>query len=822
MQSHPSERGPWTVEEHIRASFRPLKRASLLIGAALLVDAAPAWAVDECGPPPPPGQPIVCPAGEYPNGVRLFTNSGSEVRLEPGFISRNSSGIFGVIGLRVVGPVNTLFDVRDPQGGRALIVDAQGPTFVHIDDVTVTATAPQFAGGVSVTGSSSAVLIADSVVARGSSAVHVVELFPPPFFPPLPPPTGAEARVNSASTTGDSAPGIIAFSQQGGSVIDSGTVATSGGASPGITSIGTFSTVRSGTVTTAGVNSAGIISLASGGDVSIVSANIVTQGGNSPGIRAASGSGAVVISAGNVSVAGSGSHAIDVDTPATSSVSIGGLVQSGQGFAVRAAGGPATVNILAGGTLRGRIELTAGADRINNAGTFDAIGSSAFGAGADQFTNGPAASVRAVSGAAVFGGLEGFANSGLIDLSDGATGDSLTLGGAYTGADGARLRVDVDFAAGTADRLITGAATGSTRVEFQAIGGGFGSGIIIVDAAAGSSPTAFALAPGSDSPYLRAQLRFDAANNDFLLDRLPRGPVFETSRFAGMATRLWYESADAVAAQLDTARDGRGGRGIGLWLQGWSGESESESLQSFGAETFDVSFEQDFQGLQGGVDFQTEAVSVGLTAGAGRSDAAFEATGNPVDMDVRNIGAYVQGRTGPFFFNGLAKFDWAELEIAPGAGLGASFDADQFGIQANAGVRLGFGSAFAEPSVGLSWVRSEVEGFASGSATVGPGTGESLRARAGLRVGARVPLGAGEFLPFVAANAYEELDGRNSSDFSFGGTLRLLDEPPGTRAQAAAGASFIAGSFEAFIRGEMDLSGGSDSKAVRAGARIRF
>jgi hypothetical protein len=821
MQSRPSQRFLSIPAERTRSGSRLLKRASLLVGTALLVDAAPAWAVGECGPPPPPGQPVVCPAGEYPDGVTIFTTSNNEVRLEPGFISRDTSGIFGILSQRVVGPVNTLFDVRDPQGGRGLIVSAQGPTFVHIDDVSVTGTVVQPAGGVTVTGSSSAVLIADNVVARGISGVHVIELFPPPFFPPLPTPTGAEARVNSVTTTGDSAPGVIASSQQSGSFVESGTVATSGAGSPGITSIGSFSTIRSGTVTTAGANSAGIIAAVTPGQVDIVSANIVTQGTNSPGIRASSGAGVVIVSVGNVSVAGSGSNAIDVDTPAASRMSIGGLVQSAQGLAVRASGGPATVNILGGGTLRGRIELAAGADRVNNAGTFDAIGSSAFGAGADLFDNGPGGIVRAVNGAASFAGLESFANSGLIDLADGATGDSLALGGAYAGTGGARLRVDVDFAANSADRLTTGAATGSTRVEVQSVGG-FGSGILIVDAAAGTSPTAFALAPGSDSPYLRAQLRFDAANNDFLLDQLPRTPVFETARFAGMATNLWYESADAVAAQLDTMRDGRGGRGIGLWLQGWTGETESDGLQSFGGETFDVSFNQDFQGLQGGLDFQTGSVAIGITAGAGRSDADFKATGDPVDMKVRNIGAYLQGRSGPAFFNALAKFDWAELEIAPGAGLGASFDSDQFGIQANAGVRLGSGGVFAEPSLGLSWVRSDVEAFDSGPAAVGPGRGESLRARAGLRVGTSLPLGGGTLLPFVAANAYEELDGENSSDFTLGETLRLVDERPGTRGRAAAGVSFAAGRFEAFVRGEMDFHGGSDSKSVRAGARLRF
>jgi hypothetical protein len=506
-----------------------------------------------------------------------------------------------------------------------------------------------------------------------------------------------------------------------------------------------------------------------------------------------------------------------------STVTISGLVRSQEGFALRAEGGPSTATILPGATLRGRVSLTGGADRINSSGTFDAIGTSQFGAGADLFENNAAGTVRSVNGAATFAGLETFSNRGTIEMRDDAANDSLTLPGAYVGAGGARLGLDVDFAAGTADRLVTGAATGATQIEIRGTGGDFTSGILLVDAGTGTSPTAFSLAPGGDTAYLRRDLRFDAANNDFLLVQMPGAAVFETARFGGMASQLWYESADAVAAQLDTVRDGRSGRGMGLWLQGWTGERERAGSQTLaGAGTFDVSFEQAFQGLQGGFDFQAGSAVFGITGGAGRSDAVFAATGDPVDMSVKNVGLYAQVGAGPFFFNALAKRDWAELEIAPGAGLGAEFDADLFGVQANAGLRLGFGALYAEPSVGLSWVQADLDSFESGPAIVDPGDVDSLRARAGLRVGARVPMAGGTLLPFAAVNLYEELGDGNETEFTLGETLRLFDEPGGARGQAAAGISFVAAGFEAFVRGETDFSGGADARAVRAGARLRF
>ena len=644
-------------------------------------------------------------------------------------------------------------------------------------------------------------------------------------------------RVSSQTieTSGPSSNGMFIRAFGGSILVDSDRIRTSDNSATGIVALtsgnGNIS-INARQIATAGFDSFGILASAGTGTVTLTSSgDITTTGASAPGLSAES-RGAVVVTAANVSASGSNSDAIAVKG-GTSLVTIGGLVQSSQGMAVRGQGGlrqsfgpggPVTINILASGTVQGRVSLTGNADRIDNSGLFNAIGTSQFGDGTDLFDNAAGAVVRSVNGAATFAGLESFANRGVVDLRDGAVGDSLALPGAYTGAGAARLGLDVDLAAGTADRLITGAATGSTTIDLRVVGGGgtFTAGILLVDAGAGTSPTAFSLAAGGESPYLRRDLRFDAANNDFLLVQGPGQAVFETARFGAMAGQLWYESADAVAAQLDTQRDGRRGRDPALWLQGWTGERERSGVQTFGTDTFDVSFEQDFQGLQGGLDFQAGSAVFGITGGAGRSDAVFAVTGNPVDMEVKNIGLYAQGRAGPLFFNALAKRDWAELEIAPGAGLGAEFDADLFGVQANAGLRLDFGTVFAEPSVGLSWMQADLDSFESGPATVDPGDVDSLRARAGLRAGAKLPLGGGTLLPFAAVDVYEELGDDNETDFTLGETLRLFDEPAGTRGQAAAGLSFVASGFEAFVRGEMDFSGDADAKAVRAGARLRF
>jgi hypothetical protein len=741
--------------------------------------------------------------GNNSNGIFA---SGSSVNVNSGSVTTSGRSV-GIDVSTSTGSINVTSDSVVTQGAGSAFQEGAG-IYAHgstgkisVSAGTVTTTGTQ-AFGVYAT-SAGDISVASNMIAttgRLANAIYAVS-------------NGGSIAVAAGgplSTMGDSATGVVTFI-----------------AGPGSTS------VKTGSITTKGFDSYGVIATSVGtGAIDVTGdGTIVTTGASSPGISAES-NGGVTVSANNISTTGANSDAIAVKG-STSTVTIRGVVQSSQGFAIRGEGGlrqnsgpggPVTATILAGGTLRGRVILTGGADRINNNGTFDAIGTSQFGAGSDLFENNAGATAQSVNGAATFAGLETFSNRGTVEMRDDAANDSLILPGAYVGAGGARLGLDVDFAAGTADRLVTGAATGSTLIEVRPIGSGTltTSGILLVDAGAGTSPTAFALSPGADSAYLRSTLRFDAANNDFLLDRTVGPAIFETARFGAMASQLWYESADAVAAELDTERDGARRHGAALWLEGWTGEREREGTQTFaGAGTFDVSFDQDFQGLQGGLDFQSGRFVAGITAGTGRSDAAF-VSGNPVDMKVSNLGLYGQLRAGPLYFNALAKRDWAQLEIDPGAGLGAEFDADLFGVQLNVGLRLGSGAVYAEPSVGLSWVKADLDSFESGPARVAPGSADSLRARAGLRVGANLPVGGGTLHPFAAVNVFEELGHDNETDFTLGETLHLFDEPAGTRGQAAAGLSFATAGFEAFVRGEMDFSGDSDARALRAGARLRF
>lgn len=650
--------------------------------------------------------------------------------------------------------------------------------------------------------------------------------------------TTVTVTSTTVTTTGAGSTGILAVAAAPGEETDPDADAAGGisilAVGPGGTS------VTSGSVTTTGANSPGIEAHSALGDTEVISTGTVsTSGADSPGILASSDTGFVTVDANAVTAAGAGSNAIDIDSATSTSVTIRGLVQSGQALALQADGGAATVAIVAGGTLRGRVDLTDNADTLNNAGVFDAIGTSQFGAGSDLFGNAAGATVRSVNGAATLAGLETFNNSGLVEMRDGAVGDSLSVSGTFAGQAGSTLGLDVDFAAGTADRLIVGgAATGSTTINVQGTGNpfAFNPDILVVDAGAGTQANAFTLAGAVSSPYIGTSLRFDPAAFNFFIVSGPNQPVFETVKIGGIVSSLWYKSADAVDAQLQTSRDGgeespgdalRGESGAGIWVQAMTGKTDREAVQSFTiggtSASFDLSYEEEFQGLQGGVELGAGPLRFGVTGGFGEGDAVFDVTGNRVEFDVKNIGAYAVLRSGGLWANGLVKMDWIDLTTEPGAGLSARFDARSFGAMVNLGYRAELGLFFVEPSAGIAWVKTDIDSYQSGGATVDFDDAESLRAQAGLRVGASFGVGESATLtPYVGVRAFDELRDGNTNRFTLGATLPLADDSPGTHGRAEAGFSLRAGNLEAFVRGELDFAGDTEGKSIRGGVRLRF
>ena len=668
----------------------------------------------------------------------------------------------------------------------------------------------------------------------------------------------ASVTSTTVSTTGANAIGI--YAQGGGTVVVSSTTVTTTGAG----SIGIFAretggpggggasisggaavlgpnggiTITAGNTTTSGAGAHGIDALAAGGDVEVTSTGALsTSGANANGVNAVSQNGFVTVDVNNVSVTGAGGTGLFVNAATTSTITVRGLLLAANGFEINADGGASTVNTTASGIIRGAVDLTGNADRVNNAGTFDAIGTSQFGAGTDVFNN--SGLVTSFNGAAVFAGLETFNNTGRVDMRDSAVGDTLNVTGAYVGSGASRLQLDANNQIRVADVLITGAATGSTTLDVNLVAPPVFDliGTLVVDASTGTSSTAFTLGAVSQSnPYVRLGLLFDAPNNNFLLVAGPDQPVFESVMTGEALINFWYNSADAVTSQLDTTRDGNnapsggnlaGGGRFGGWVQLRAGNVERDASQSFtsgGSTTvFNTSFDQDFQGVQGGLDYQAGNTIFGITFGLERSEVDFDASLNGLDMDGMNFGVYAAFSSGSFFFNALGKVDWVDVDAEIGGGIATQFDATAWGLRGNAGFHFNMGRAFIEPALSLSWVNVDIDNYTSAGASVAFDDIESFRGALGVRFGGDFQVGPHSTLsPYVGIAGVEEFQGDVQNNFTLGNSIFLNEEGPGTFGELSAGATLRSGSVEAFVRGELDFGGERDGIEGRAGIRIRF
>jgi hypothetical protein len=363
-------------------------------------------------------------------------------------------------------------------------------------------------------------------------------------------------------------------------------------------------------------------------------------------------------------------------------------------------------------------------------------------------------------------------------------------------------------------------------------------GTLVVDATAGTSPTAFTLSStATSSPYVKLNLLFDAPNNNFLLVGLPDQPVFETVEQGQMLIDFWYQSADAVSGQIEGAHDGvppplggttshlAGGGRFGGWVQGLVGDIHRDTSQTFtgggGTTVFDTSYRQNFDGIQGGLDYQAGGAIVGVTFGVGRSNARFNTTFDELHIDGTNVGLYAAFNSGAFFFNAIGKVDWANVDSHPGMGISTSFDATAWGVRGTAGFHFG-DRVFAEPTVSLSWVNVDIDDYVSNGASVTFDNIHSLRGAAGVRFGARLPAGRGTFTPFIGIQAVDEFRGDVRSNFTLGTTIGLEQDAPGTFGEVTGGLNFSTGRLEAFVRGELDFGSERDGLAGRAGLRLRF
>lgn len=686
--------------------------------------------------------------------------------------------------------------------------------------------------------------------------------------------TGAVSVINNGAvrTTGDTAEAVFVQTTTGEiNVAGSGNFTTAGAGSAAIVATSDTGRIilRPATVITQGANANGVTANTAG-FISLVTGDVRTNGTGSTGVEATSTGDAIALNVIGAGITSAQGVAVDLDgvsvgintqagsvisgltggivtnSTAGSGLTLRGTVSSANGFAINATGAQARIDNLSTGVINGRISLTGGADVVNNAGAFNASGNSDFGAGADVFNNSGTLRVLAGSvpvGNVTFANLESLNNTGLVTLQNNRAGDSLTLPGVFNGGTGSQLALDVAIGAtSTADKLIVGTATGSTSVSINNTGAGLlTSGVLIVDASAASTATAFTLAPGQvNSGLVRYQVVYDPTAFNYLLVGTPQAAAYESVIAGEAATNMWRKTGDVWSGHITSLRDASWAgdtealaEGVHVWGQFYGGQDSRDAQRSFtdfGVTTnVDLSYDQQYMGLQGGVDFIRPmgggAAVFGLTGGYGATYLDFDATGDGIDLTGGNVGAYAAYISGPFFVNGLVKVDFLDGRSSmTSVAARAEYDGRTYGAQLETGYRFGSDRFFVEPVVSLAYVRADLDSFSVLQSTVDFNDFDSLRGKAGVRVGGAMQTGMGKLVPYAGLYVVEEFKGDDGVVFSNNGfNLPFENEAPGTFGQAQIGLNFapVMG-FTGFVEANANFGGDAGGGGGRLGFRIKW
>jgi hypothetical protein len=666
--------------------------------------------------------------------------------------------------------------------------------------------------------------------------------------------TGGATTVTAASgagvtTTTTGTDGIVINGTGATTLAGAANVSTSGTNSNGVivTSAAGPVTVNTGVVTVTGTGGNAIFA-ASAGPVTVNTAGATSV--DLPAVYAHSTGSTTMVNVTGGTVSSQFSDGIDIASATGSTVTNAGTISGGR-YAIIASGtGPATINN--NGTVTGPLSLGAGAT-VNNAGTFNAAGTSVFGAGS-QFNNTGTVTVGAGAAAPAAAALTGatFNNAGLIDLRNGQVGDVLTVNGNFVGSGNSAVALEAAQGAAVAnDRLVVnGSATGRTLVTVvQGPGANpvFNSGTVFVTGAGGSTAGAFVVAPSSINAGL---VRYDVAYNGagtYSLVASPSDAAYNTMRYGTIERNLWNKSADAVSAHLQQRRDA-------LWAQGDGGATgkfwltiagtvdrtrNQRDFVGFGRNT-DTGFSQTSVGGQVGMDIsggvgERGGFAFGVTGGFINSVANFRSGSDSLNTNAANGGAYVSFTSGNLFINGLAKYDhyWMDIDSGIG-GYSRGLHGHSWGARGEIGMRLGGDRFFVEPLGQLSWVNSTLDRFSVFGTNVDFNDRDQFRVKAGGRVGGVMPLGDGPTRMSYYLGASYVHDFRREADVTFsnaGATLRM----PGYKTPDAiegvlgwniasnrAVSGFMEGTYTRSFHGDYSTGQRTEGFGGRAGVNVRF
>jgi hypothetical protein len=594
-------------------------------------------------------------------------------------------------------------------------------------------------------------------------------------------------NCESVTTDGDNSDGIQITGETGPVSVTVGPVITDGLESDGIdiTTVTGDITVVAGPVTVTGPESDGISAVATGcADVNITATGAVLSA-DGTAILASSLCAVTVTTLPGASVTGADAG-IDVTSGTGATITLNDSVQATDGPAINVDGAAAVINVNAGGSIIGRIDLTDNNDVVNNAGLFEVIGTSDFGAGFDVFNNLPTGIVSSTNGSGVLANCETFNNAGMITMIDGAPNDTLTVCRDYVGTGNASLGIDVGGGPGglTADRLIIpGNASGSTAVIVNMLEGSAvidPDGVMIVDAGTATGNPFSLAAPIPSAGLINFGLEQRGADT-FLASR-PDAAIFDLVTLARFGSDLWYQSSDAHLSCAAARRNafGLAGRSpLSICGQAYYSEDRTGHGNRMGTVfntplTYSDQFKTRRWGAQLDVGYRpSNSLEFGVTGGYGQSNANLS-SGSDFEARGYNVGLYAEYGMATGLYGGLlVKHDVSKLRFSNPLIVDlVRPQVKSTGIDGEVGWRTPTMGAMLDLNAGLSHVRTKMDDFDAGFIAFEDGRTKSLRGRVGARM-----TWTGNLGPFVEAKLFHEFDGDSSYRVGSGALIDRLAGP---------------------------------------------
>ncbi|CAN7152676.1 autotransporter-associated beta strand repeat-containing protein [Bosea sp. LjRoot9] len=686
------------------------------------------------------------------------------------------------------------------------------------------------------------------------------------------------ASVINSGTTNNS--GLIA-----GSVTNTGTLTTTGTIQSGVTNSGTVN--AAGTINGAIANNAGTFTvsgvLAGNGAFSNAGGAILAvNGGNFTGLASLVNAGSITIGAGRTLSAGTitnnaGTIALDVgamlqgtantlNNAATINVAADGVILDA-----------GAINNLAGGVINfngpgGTATLSSGL-QVNNAGAINLISGNLNVVGPLSNTGqvtiaaNLAASLASLSNAGSVSLGQGarlttsgnLANTGMIELRNGATNNLVTVGGGWSG--NGRVGLDLDIVNAAADRIsVGGASSGLTTVDFAQLSvtsAVISRDVLVVNGAAGAQfVAANALTPTGPSPFPNGagqlitnnglvQYWFGEATpgSGTYVVRPDLNVTAATGFVASVSSALASINAfsEPASAFINGPADPQPNTlSFGTWGRARGGHFDITSNSTVGSvggvsRSFRSVNEAGFNGFQLGVDAGLYNINgTGWTANlgihGGKVDAKVTTPETRLEVEQPFYGVYGAVRSGSgFAFDVLVRRDNFDLKLnSPSAGLtNAKFKADGWSGLASMSQRFNItDSIYIDPSVAVLYSRAEVDPLRTPQANVSWQPIESVTGRFGVQLGTFIqPTETIVLAPYIAASVWREFAGKSKASGEFGGlSFPTTTDRVGTYGQFSAGlaVSSTTPGLSGFVRADLRFGERIEGYAFNGGLRYQF